>query len=849
MNSKYKGHQLAGYLFFAIFFTTLFRPFLAIADFESYTYRLSQSTANHTFWTTLPAEKVFKDTAVPSSTGSEVKVYAAGNEFEPFQIVINPKASGTVAISVGDFGGGITTEIFQVKYVNISTPTDYLSKTGQNPDPLWPIANGDTVSVVAGQNTAFWFSVHVPKNTSPGDYISSVQIGSTSIPVRLHVFNFSLPETLHVKSQMNINHQIILSKYGVQGTKADYWSYVDKIKQFMVDHRTTPKGVLWSGGLTSTGGAPYIDYDCAGSWTDNDGIWGFEEPASRYLDGTGLMGTTFSTPFNAGVGFPSFMAATFQNNDASLDPRPNTFCGTTRSASDWYAGNNPNSVFNKKWFSYMTSMQDYLQGLGYLDEAYYYIANEPQDQADYDAVAWYSQELKKAAPQLKLMVSEEPKPEIYNHPSFTGSKIDIWLAHLGLQFDPEMSFDRMLHHDEETWIYFLHGTRLPRFNPITIDRLGADAKLMGWFLWKYRLRGFAYYAFNSWETNPWTQPLNSGQNGNLFLMYPPSVTNDNISYGANNHRFVPSIRFELMRDGLEDYEYFYRLNNSSQPQADQINPADSQVDKIIGAAVAYNRDSGFMYNLRRLIGMKLGGESNSIEDLAPLSVHPRSDGTPGNYYINFQDPQGQPTGNIVYNGHTYMKIGDGLYDASQGYGWMKAAEVPDSDFYPFWDQWIDPEPKTLLGSSVIDSWGREDVFEFDLPNGTYNVTACAGSRSSTRYQNIVIEGVVFMDDEVTNNSWITRTKKVEVKDKKLTLVMGKYEQIGYINYLDIEATYADRDVNCDGATDLKDVINLLDISAGGTPDISQCQERNGDLDGNGRLGVEDSIELLQLLKE
>ncbi len=134
-----------------------------------------------------------------------------------------------------------------------------------------------------------------------------------------------------------------------------------------------------------------------------------------------------------------------------------------------------------------------------------------------------------------------------------------------------------------------------------------------------------------------------------------------------------------------------------------------------------------------------------------------------------------------------MKIGDSLYDASVGYGWIKAAEVPDSDFYPNWDQWVDPEPKELLGSSVIDSWGREDVFEFDLPNGTYNVTACAGSRRSTRQQNIVIEGIVFMDNEITGNSWITRTKQVVVRDKKLTMVMGKFEAMGYINYLDIES--------------------------------------------------------------
>ncbi|MCP4110660.1 MAG: hypothetical protein GY749_34910 [Desulfobacteraceae bacterium] len=184
------------------------------------------------------------------------------------------------------------------------------------------------------------------------------------------------------------------------------------------------------------------------AFTDNDGIWGFEQPSDRYLNGTGLMNGTFTENFNDGVGFPSYMAATFQNNDASTDQRPSSFCSQTRSSSDWYTANNPNSPYNQEWFSYMTAMQNYLNSLGYLDKSYYYFANEPQDQADYDAVAWYSQELKKVAPNLKLAVSEEPKPEIYNHSTYTGSKIDIWTAHLGLQFNPDISFDRLTNHND-----------------------------------------------------------------------------------------------------------------------------------------------------------------------------------------------------------------------------------------------------------------------------------------------------------------------------------------------------------------------------------------------------------------
>ena len=817
---------------------------------ENFTFKLLQSTQTYQFWTTPPAERVFKDDAVPLETGSQIKVYAAKNEFEPFQVVVRPAASGTITVSISDFAAGITAEVYQVKYVPITTVTDYSGRVGDNPDPLWPLPNGTTVSVVANQNTAFWFNLAVPKTTPAGDYSVDVTIGDVSIPVTLHVFDFTIPEELHVKSQMNFSDPTILTKYGVSGVDSNYWFYLNKIKQFFIDHRLTPKSPLWSGGLTFNGGAPYIDYDCSETLTDNEGIWGFEAPAERYLRGSGLMNEVYTDIFNEGIGFPSFMAATFQNNDASEDQRPSTFCGQARTNNDWYTAANPASPYNQKWFTYLAALEEYLENLNYLDQAYYYFANEPQDQADYDAVAWYSQELKKVAPNLKLMVTEEPKPEIYNHLTHTGAKIDIWTAHFGLQFDPLISWERMENFGEETWIYFLHATQLPRFNPVTIDHPGIEGKLTGWFLWKYRLRGIAYYQFNNWSVNPWTNTLGYGQNGNRFLMYPPSQSNGSITYGSNGHRFVPSIRLEMIRDGFEDYEYLYLLNGGSSPQPYQENPADTHVDKVIGDTVAYSRNSTFIYNLRKFIGQKLGGEIADIPDLSPPSAHPRSDSLPGNYYINFQDPAGQPTEDpLIVNGHNYMKIGDSLYEPTVGYGWIKAAEVPDTDFFPYWDQWIESEPKELLGSSVIDSWGRHDVFEFDLPNGTYNVTACAGSRSSPRYQNIVIEGVPFMNDELTNNEWITRTKEVTVRDKKLTMVMGKYERIGYINYLNIEVVEAKGDANCDGVSDLRDVLTILQIISGQITGLNSCSAVPGDISGNSRVGIEDSIWLLRTMAE
>lgn len=753
-------------------------------DLEKYSYKLSQSTTAFDLWTTPPSERVFQDDTVPEESGSGVLVYAASNEFEPFQLVVRPASSGTITVDIGEFGAGIQTEIYQVKYVYISQVSDNLGRTGYYPDPLWPLEKGASVSVSAGVNTAFWFSVRVPKGTPAGDYNANAMINGIPVPVTLHVFNFNLPAQLHVKSQMNVSHSTILNKYGVAGSGSDYWMYVEAIKQYFVDHRLTPERVLWSGGLTTSGAAPHIEYDCAHTLSDPYGIWGFEEPAARYLAGSGLMNGLFAKTFNDGTGFPSFMAATFQNNDSSIDQRPSSFCGLTRSSSDWYLDDNPNSPYNQKWFGYLAAINSYLAGLGYLDQAYYYFANEPQDQADYDAVAWYSRYVKQAAPGLKLMVSEEAKPEIFDHADYVGDhQIDIWLPVLH-QYDPEVSHERQSNHAEESWIYFLPSTKPPYYNPITLDHPGIESKFTGWLLWKYRLRGIAYYAVNAWSFNPWTNPMAGDQNGELFLLYPPSETNAPIAFGGNNHRFVPSIRFELMRDSLEDYEYLHVLNNNSEPQVGVVNGADTQANKIIGGLTSYTRDSGFLYNLRRLIGLKNGGEISNIPDISPPIVHPRSEGLPANYYINFQDPAAAPLDEpLTVGGKQYLKIGWNDYDSAAGYGWY-------GDMAHVMYQYLSTGPNELQKSIIYDDWGRLHTFEFDLPNGTYNVTVSVGWYGRTySHHKLDIEGVSFVDDEATTPGapYLVRTRQVTVSDYRLTMAMGIFAEYTMLNYLDIEA--------------------------------------------------------------
>jgi len=237
----------------AIITLLTFRLFASTNVNELYTYALTESDSGHKLWTAPPSVRVFKDDAVPTNTYSGIKVYAAKNEFEPFQIVVNPTSSENITVSIDPFGNGIAAEIYQVKYVNITQVTDSMGRLGDYPDPLWPIENGDPISITAGENCAFWFNLKVPKTTPSGDYSTTVHIGSISVPVVLHVFNFAVPEEVHTKSQMNFSHNTILNKYSVSGTGTEYWNYVDMMKQFFIDHRITSKSVNWSGGVTAGG--------------------------------------------------------------------------------------------------------------------------------------------------------------------------------------------------------------------------------------------------------------------------------------------------------------------------------------------------------------------------------------------------------------------------------------------------------------------------------------------------------------------------------------------------------------------------------------------------------------------
>ncbi|RPI21274.1 MAG: DUF4091 domain-containing protein, partial [Chloroflexota bacterium] len=377
--------------------------------------------------------------------------------------------------------------------------------------------------------------------------------------------------------------------------QACYWDLVDSLYEDFADHRLTPKGVGWPAGLNYPGG---VEYDCAtGALSpDSDGDWDFHTLAQKYLQGGAL---------DNGAGFPTFLLRG-PNSNWPPDSRPSSFCEQDRGADP-----PGSSVYNAKWFQYWAAVSSYLGSTDdYASKGYYHIVNEPQTFEDYDIVAYLAQETRANAPGVRILVSEQVEEAIYANPTYPGARIDIWMPTIS-NYEVERSHDRQLNHGEDVWWYFLYGDRPPLPNPTVIDRPGIEARIVPWLAWLERVEGLAYYSTTDWNPDPWSQPWTNDGNGDGFLFYPPK--DGSVAYNAcqaQSNRLVPSIRWELLREGMEDYEYLWLLNKQD-PVIGAVNEAETLAGRFIASRTLFSRVPTDLASVRTAIAARLAGESAS----------------------------------------------------------------------------------------------------------------------------------------------------------------------------------------------------------------------------------------------
>jgi len=268
---------------------------------------------------------------------------------------------------------------------------------------------------------------------------------------------------------------------------------------------------------------------------------------------------------------------------------------------------------------YLEQIQNNLQSCGLLGKEYIYWFDEP-GKDDYPFIHETHAMIKKLAPKLTTFLTEHmPEQDISD---VTDISCTIWHK---LNQDKINKINSQP--GKEYWTYLCTGPKSPWITEF-IDHDAINMRLWLWASYIHKVKGILIWETTYWNSseaspvgylqNPWdnAQSYVTGYgwpqgkqttwgNGDGRFFYP-SNRNPNGDKRTYLEPPVPSVRLEIMRDGIEDYEYLVMLENL-------INKAPKSKKKLAVEAKKlltipqdiYNNDTNFTKDALKLIEYRL----------------------------------------------------------------------------------------------------------------------------------------------------------------------------------------------------------------------------------------------------
>lgn len=239
--------------------TSIFVPVIYFNEYGYYLYENSDLV----LWWCEPDYKIGLSKPAPNiETKKSISIFAAKNEYQAFQLVVEPiDSSINLNVDITDLisNSGDTIQkdsifLFFVEYIQVLIPSDKGGGVGYWPDPLLPVQEGRTINCF--KKTPLWISIRVPDNVHSSDYYGDILIlynnDSIKIPIQLHVWDFQLPITTHLKTSFNLDHSLIKQYHHISNDR-DLDSVMNLYYKNMSEHRISPYNPLKPITYTVTG--------------------------------------------------------------------------------------------------------------------------------------------------------------------------------------------------------------------------------------------------------------------------------------------------------------------------------------------------------------------------------------------------------------------------------------------------------------------------------------------------------------------------------------------------------------------------------------------------------------------
>ena len=556
---------------------------------SDYGYALS-APSGLAFWWCEADWKISRDRTSPAAeTRKPIEMFAAKNDFEAFQLVLRSTdgkpikgLTAKATVLTGLDGATISSsniEILYAYYHFVHSKTDGTGLIDFWPDALPPLDK--PLDIEAGKNQPIWVKVKIPSNAPAGKYCGEIQLNSedgkfhaTTLPYTVNVWDFALPKENHHETAYGFNPNQAANYHNAK-TDEDKRRVVEMYLQCFADNR-----------ISIYRPTPFDNFDV--KWVPNDvepekssceiDFSRYEKEMSRVLDKFPF--TNFTVP-GQGLGGGTF----HERYPPSIEK---------------YGEDTPQ--YHAMMTDYYTKLVDFLKQKGWLDKAYVYWFDEPAEK-DYEFVAAGTAKLQKYAPGLArmmtVMLSDDKLMPVLNR---FDTSFDIWCP-VSHHFQEDLAQTRM-DKGERFWWYVCTGPKAP-YCTLFIDHPATELRIWHWQAWQRGIVGSLVWESTYWHSgaafpnnfqNPYADPMGyvSGYstpmgtkrhwgNGDGRFIYPPLAA---AVPGLNDgkpvfDKPVSSIRWEMIREGIEDYEMFYKLRELLKSKAGKLSEADRKVAETL----------------------------------------------------------------------------------------------------------------------------------------------------------------------------------------------------------------------------------------------------------------------------
>ena len=566
------------------------------------------SSSSATLWSAVEDVKIFRATPLPDTTGKALSVSLAGNEAEAVQLVVTPREDvRDVRVSVSDLvlkRWGLfekarleasAVKVDRLGYVNVQMPTDETGARGEWPDPIIP-QDDSAFPVKAGDNQPFWITVKTPPGLPKGIYKGTVcvKIGYAvgraermEVPFEVEVFGFDLPNRMSCETAFGFSPGRVADFHAVKGGSADHDRILEKYIQMLSDHHVSTyhwgKGESWDISWRNEKDPAHAEPEF--DWSEFDDA--HAELAGRFhfnafcIPVRGLGGLGIQNGFKLG-----------------------SICGVVQT----------NALYHTLMSKYLGAIERHLKEKGWLDASYVYWFDEPQESV-YPQVNTGMLTLKRHAPGMRRMLTEQPTKALWDG-------VNLWNPRLDMIYSPD--YEEVRARGDQFWWYVCCGPRAP-YPTEFIDHAGCELRTWLWMTWARDVTGVLIWETSLWSSgskysdpaspqNPYEDPMAWSDSGGTFgngdgrFVYPPLATvatprpkDRKPVFDAPN----ASYRLAILRDGIEDYEYFAILKRLS-PE----NPLLKVPESVFKNERSFSPDPSFMREHRTQLAReieRLGG--------------------------------------------------------------------------------------------------------------------------------------------------------------------------------------------------------------------------------------------------